>query len=98
MAVTAAAIAALVGTTISTGASVYGTMQNRNNPAAQRQNEISAAALQDARNNDQYQKMLSTLINQRSIAGSTDQYGSTLRYDPTTNQWVSTTQGSAGCC
>jgi hypothetical protein len=89
MAVTAAAIAALVGTTISTGASVYGTMQNRNNPVGQRQNEIAAAGLQDARNNDAYQRMLSTLINQRSIAGSTDQYGTSLRYDPATNQWVS---------
>lgn len=89
MAATAAAIAALIGTTISTGAAVAGTMANRNNPAAQRQNEISAAALQDARNNDQYQKMLSTLINQRSIAGSTDAYGSTLSYDPATNQWIS---------
>jgi hypothetical protein len=36
-----------------------------------------------------YQRALSTLINQRSIAGSTDEYGSTMRYDPATNQWVS---------
>jgi hypothetical protein len=64
-------------------------MGNRNNPAGQRQNEIAAAQLQDARNNDAYQRMLSTLINQRSIAGSTDQYGTSLRYDPATNQWVS---------
>ena len=89
MAATAAAIAAMIGTTISTGATVAGTMANRNNPVGQRQNEIALAGLQDARNNDAYQRMLSTLINQRSIAGSTDQYGSTLRYDPATNQWVS---------
>jgi hypothetical protein len=89
MAATAAAIAAILGTVITTGATVASTMGNKGNPAASTQNAISAAALQDARNNDQYQKMLSTLINQRTIAGSTDQYGSTLKYDPATNQWVS---------
>jgi hypothetical protein len=79
-----AAAAAIAGA----GASIYGTAtRDQSGPA--RQTAIANAQLGDARNNDNFQRMLSILINQRSIAGSTDQYGSTMRYDPATNQWVS---------
>jgi hypothetical protein len=86
---TAAAIAALVGTTAQVGSTIANTVGNKDNPYAKRQNDIAAAGLQDSRNNDAYQRALSTLINQRSIAGSQDDYGSGLQYDPATNTWVS---------
>jgi hypothetical protein len=88
MVATAAAIATILGTAVQAGSTIAGTMANKNNPTAQRQNEIALASLQDSRNNDQYQRALSTLINQRSIAGSQDDYGSSVQYDPATNQWV----------
>lgn len=88
MAATAAAIIGATAALAGAGSSIYG-VATRDNSQARRQNEIAAQGLQESINNEAYQKMLSTLINQRSIAGSTDQYGTTLRYDPATNQWVS---------
>ena len=85
---TAAAIAALVGTTVGVGSTIAGTL-GRGNTTADRGQAIGLAQLQDARNNDQYQKALSTLIAQRSIAGAQDEYGSGMQYDPATNTWVS---------
>jgi len=88
MVATAAAIATILGTAVQAGSTIAGTM-GRRDTQAQTGNQYAANQLQDARNNDMYQRALSTLINQRSIAGSTDEYGSTMRYDPATNQWVS---------
>ena len=88
MVATAAAIATILGTAVQAGSTIAGTM-GRRDTQAQAGNQYAANQLQDARNNDMYQRALSTLINQRSIAGSTDEYGSTMRYDPATNQWVS---------
>lgn len=55
----------------------------------QKQYELTQQGQADARNNEAYQRAQAALINQRSIAGSADSFGSTLQYDPATNQWVS---------
>src|SRR4051812_19329705 len=59
-----------------------------NNQAIQKSNYANYG-LGDAQSNAQYMRMLSALINQRSVAGSTDEAGTSMRYDPATNQWVS---------
>jgi hypothetical protein len=59
-----------------------------NNQAVQKSNYANAG-LGEAEGNAQYMRMLSALINQRSIAGSVDEAGTSMRYDPATNQWVS---------
>src|SRR3954471_4804161 len=59
-----------------------------NNQAIQKSNYANAG-LGEAEGNAQYMRMLSALINQRSIAGSVDEAGTSMRYDPATNQWVS---------
>ena len=56
----------------------------------QDQSRIASAALADAANNRYQQSLIQALINNRSIAGTTDSAGSTVRYDPGTNQWIST--------
>ncbi|HEY4384385.1 MAG TPA: hypothetical protein VGN34_07930, partial [Ktedonobacteraceae bacterium] len=40
-------------------------------------------------NNEAFQKALSVMVNQRAVAGSQDSFGSSYRYDPATNTWVS---------
>jgi hypothetical protein len=62
---------------------------SRSNGQAEQKQALSNYGLGDAQSNAQYQRMLSTLINQRSVAGSTDSAGTTVKYDPATNQWVS---------
>jgi hypothetical protein len=59
-----------------------------NNQAIQKSNYANAG-LGEAQDNAQYMRMLSALINQRSVAGSVDEAGTSMRYDPATNQWVS---------
>jgi hypothetical protein len=59
-----------------------------NNQAIQKSNYANAG-LGEAQDNAQYMRMLSALINQRSTAGSVDEAGTSMRYDPATNQWVS---------
>jgi len=88
MVATAAAIATILGTAVTAGSTIAGTL-SRGNQTAERGQGIAGAQLQDARNNDAYQKALSTLITQRSIAGAQDEYGSGMQYDPATNTWVS---------
>lgn len=68
--------------------SAYGVL-SRNNQQQQTKYDYSLANLDAAQNNEQYQRALSALINQRSIAGTADSFGSTTRYDPATNTWVS---------
>ena len=84
MVATAAAIASILGT----GVTVAGQL-GRSNAQPQQKAPISESALQQASSNDQYQRALSALINQRSVAGTSDSFGSTLQYDPATNTWVS---------
>ena len=56
----------------------------------QQQYGLQEAALRNATANQQNQALVQALINQRSVAGTTDSSGSTMRYDPATNQWIST--------
>lgn len=84
MVATIAAIGTLLGG-VSAAAGAFG----RSNAQPEQSHAIQEQGLQDARNNEAFQRALSVLINQRSVAGSQDSFGSTLRYDPATNQWVS---------
>jgi hypothetical protein len=51
---------------------------------------LNYAALQQALVNQQNQARVQALINQRSVAGQTDAFGSGYSYDPATNTWTST--------
>jgi hypothetical protein len=62
---------------------------SRSNAQQGQQADISNAALQEAANNRYQQSLIQALINQRSIAGTQDSAGTTMRYDPATNQWIS---------
>lgn len=84
---TLAALAA-AATVAGAGASIYSTM-SRDTSGPQRQADYGAAQLQDARNNEMYQRMVSAMVNQRSIAGSQDSWGSSVQYDPGSNTWRS---------
>ena len=60
-------------------------------PAQSQQNEgLQRAGLQNAINNQANQSLVQALINQRSVAGQTDAFGSGVKYDPATNTWQST--------
>jgi hypothetical protein len=65
---------------------------NRSNQQQVQDQSLQLRALQDAENNQRNQALVQALINQRSVAGTQDQYGGGTRYDPATNTWV-TTQG-----
>lgn len=54
------------------------------------QQALSANQQQLTQNQLQYSKGLNSEALRRAIAGSTDAEGSSIRYDPATNQWVST--------
>lgn len=73
-------------------ASTYGAVQGSANSQAANRNSsaISRNNLQNAENQQQYQHALDAIAMKRSVAGSTDSRGDTLRYDPATNSWVST--------
>jgi hypothetical protein len=62
---------------------------SRSNGQAQQQSGLAANAQASAESNAQQQAMIQALINKRSTAGFQDSAGSSLRYDPTTNQWIS---------
>ena len=58
----------------------------------QREQDNSAmqqAALINAQNNQRNQALVQALMNQRSTAGQQDAFGSNIRYDPATNEWIS---------
>lgn len=82
---TAAAIAGLASAGIGIGKSLFG-----GNGAQQQSFNTLAQQLADARNNVTNAQIGAANIGQLSRAGFTDSQGSSLRYDPTTNQWVST--------
>jgi hypothetical protein len=84
MAATIGAIASVIGA----GSGLLGTL-GRDNSAQRQANDIAAQQLQETKNNAAYQKAIEGLIQQRSVAGSSDSFGSTYRYDPATNTWVS---------
>jgi len=80
-------IAAIAGLA-SAGAGIVGSLGQKNT-GQQEANRISAQQVQDAEQNAQFQRAISALINQRSVAGTSDSFGSTTHYDPATNTWVS---------
>jgi len=83
------ATVAAIGTLLGGLGAVAGPLM-RNNSGQQGQSfALEQQAQRDAESNDAFQRALAVLINQRSVAGSQDSFGSTLRYDPATNQWVS---------
>src|SRR4051812_13693297 len=63
---------------------------SRSNAQQQDQSGLANAALSNAAANKHQQDLIQALINQRSIAGTEDSAGTTMRYDPATNQWIST--------
>ena len=83
MALTIGAIASVIGA----GSSLLGTL-GKDDSQQRRQNDIAGASLQNDINNQAYQQAIEQLINQRSVAGYSDSFGSSYRYDPTTNSWV----------
>ena len=84
----ATATIAAIGSLLAGAGSVAGAL-GRSNSQPQQSFAIQERAAQDAENNAAFQRALAVLINQRSVAGSQDSFGSTLRYDPATNTWVS---------
>ena len=63
---------------------------NRSNAQQVQDNSLQLRALQDAENNQRNQALVQALINQRSVAGTTDPYGGGTQYDPATNTWIAT--------
>ena len=76
------------GTGIGAGVGLLGSLFAGDGGAAQQQ-KIAANQLQQSQNSQQYGQALNAEALKRAIAGSTDAQGSTIRYDPTTNSWVS---------
>jgi hypothetical protein len=56
---------------------------------AAKQQQISQNELQNAINQEAYARGLNAEALRRAVAGSIDSQGSTIRYDPSTNSWVS---------
>lgn len=71
------------------GAAASSAGSARSNAAAQEQNRLSREQLDAQKQNAIQQQIMQAMINQRAIAGSKDSFGSSMKYDPTTNTWVS---------
>jgi hypothetical protein len=82
----AATIAAIIGATASAAGAIGGL--TRQNPKVQ-ESDLGQQQLNLARNNMYNQALVQALVNQRAVAGSSDAFGSSMRYDPATNTWVS---------
>jgi hypothetical protein len=77
------AIAALA----SAGAGIAGVMGS-NTRSAQQSADYTNYALQNTIDQQRYKGLLDSIALQRSSAGSSDSLGTTQRYDPYTNQWI----------
>jgi hypothetical protein len=88
MVAAAAAIIGSLATVAGVGSSIAAQAGRKNNTGDQ-QYALEMQQLADARDNEQYQRMVSAMINQRAIAGQTDSMGNKLEYDPATNTWRS---------
>lgn len=77
---------------ISAAAGLGNTLINasRSNAGPQQNYEYQEAAYNQSLANQRNQGLIEALINQRSTAGQTDAFGSSMQYDPATNQWTST--------
>ena len=71
------------------GAAASSAGSARSNAAQQEANAISREQLEASKKNAVQQQIMQALINQRAVAGSKDSYGSSMRYDPSTNTWIS---------
>lgn len=76
------------GTAIGAGVGLLSSLLGGDGGASQQQG-LARDQLQNALNQQEYQKALNAIALNRGAAGSTDAYGSTVRYDPATNSWVS---------
>src|SRR5215469_14521534 len=73
------------GALLNAGVGLMG--QGRNNTQQQMQYALQQQQLQAAQANQQYQRMVQAMVNQRAVAGTADAFGTTVQYDPTTNTW-----------
>lgn len=80
----AALLSGLLGAAASTAGSA------RSQAGVAEANRISQEQLDLSKNNALQQQIVQALINQRAVAGTQDSFGSSMRYDPATNTWVST--------
>lgn len=71
------------------GAAATGAASSRSQAGVAEQNRISQEQLDLSKANLTQQQIVQALINQRAIAGTRDSFGSSMRYDPGTNTWVS---------
>jgi len=88
MAATAAAIIGALATTAGAASSIA-SQYGRGNPQGDARIAIEQQQLQDARDNQAYQRMVAQMVNQRAVAGQTDSFGSSMEYDPGSNTWIS---------
>lgn len=63
---------------------------SRNNDQQTTNEAIQNRALADAENTQYQQQLVQALANRRAVAGQTDSFGTSLTYDPSTNQWTTT--------
>jgi hypothetical protein len=82
-----AVTAALIGGGAALGSGLLGMFRPQDKAAAA-QAEISRQQLDLARENLTAQMANQGLANQRAVAGTSDSFGTTVRYDPVTNTWV----------
>lgn len=88
MVATAAAAAAAIGSLANAGVGIAS--MGRSNAQQQQAYELQQQQLAQAQSNQQYQRMIEAMAAQRSVAGTTDSFGTNVRYDPATNTWVQT--------
>jgi hypothetical protein len=78
---------------ISAASGLIGTASNlfsNKNTDANTNTNLQYQALRNAENSQYQSQLIQALIDQRSVAGQTDSFGTSIQYDPTTNQWTTT--------
>ena len=88
MAITAALIAG--GASLASAGIGAAASASANQRGNQDSRSLQLAQLQDARNNEAYVNAINALMLQQSRAGFVDSEGNAIRYDPATNQYIST--------
>src|SRR5215831_7871820 len=83
-----AVTAAIIGAAGALGSAGLGLM-GRSNAQQGQQYDLSMQQLEQQKAALLQQQLNQSLVNQRAVAGYTDQYGTTYKYDPSSNQWVS---------
>jgi|SRR5215469_7523461 len=85
MVATAAGVIGALAAAAGAGTSIMGL--GANNRQQQLQANLAQQQLALARQNQQNQALVQAMVNQRAVAGTQDAFGTTVRYDPTTNTW-----------